>query len=114
MNARGTLRIAVRNLPPVVQYWIGAALRSGRYRIGYLRYETDLTVCPVVAGAKMAGIWNAGGVLPGNEEWGTSEGPAKRVWEFVVAFDACADKHGTGEAVEVIIDAIGEQQSLAA
>src|SRR5947209_20412218 len=95
------LRVATKRLPHAVSYWIGAALRSGRYRIGYKSFETDLTVCPVVAGAKMGGVWHDARLLPGHDEWGTPNAPAEEVWNFIVAFDWFADRHGTTEAVRV-------------
>jgi hypothetical protein len=62
------LRVATKRLPHAVSYWIGAGpLRSGRYRIGYKSFETDLTACPVVAGANMGGMWHDARLLPGHD-----------------------------------------------
>jgi hypothetical protein len=102
---------AATRLPPGVARWAEAALRSGRYQIGYRRFETDLHVCPIVAGAKLAGIWHDGGVLPGHDEWGTPDAPAPDVWHFVCSFDWYADTYGVDEAVHVVLNALSARES---
>lgn len=108
MDELTELRLAVERLPSNIACWVNEALTSGGFRIGHRRFETDLHVCPIVAGAKLAGIWHDGGVLAGHDEWGTPDEPSPDVWSFVCSFDWYADSHGVDEAVRVVLAALAE------
>lgn len=56
--------------------WLSVALVSRRHRIGAFSYANDLTVCPIVAAGREAGVWDGDRVAPGNPVWGTPDGPS--------------------------------------
>src|SRR4051794_31961758 len=74
MYEQEALGAAARALPGVIASWMQIALEDRKYRIGPYAYETDLTVCPIVAAAKVAGIWHEGVLVEGHPAWGTCAG----------------------------------------
>jgi hypothetical protein len=103
------LRRAVLNLDPDVGRWMIRALNSDWFRIGPGAYEhggPGGAVCPIVAAATLAGIWNDGQLLPGNPVWGTPERPANEVEDFAAYFDLCAEYSSTAHAIETVRGAL--------
>lgn len=99
------LRGAALTLPIDVSRWVIRALDSDWFRIepgAYERGGAGGGVCPIVAGATLAGIWRDGRLLPGNPVWGTPERPADEVEEFAAYFDLCAEESGTAQAIEAV------------
>lgn len=106
METRENLTLAIHGLPGDVRHWLGVALTSGRHRIGAASYDSHLTVCPIVAAAKEAGVWNGGGVTPGNPNWGTADGPSPEVEEFAAWFDLCSADKGLAATIETVREAL--------
>lgn len=100
------LALATRALPPEIRHWLGSALSQHSYRIGAFSYENDPTVCPIVAGAKAAGLWLDGGVAPGHPLWGTPDAPSTPVEEFAARFDLCTERHGAASALQNVRDTL--------
>ncbi|MGH8571440.1 MAG: hypothetical protein ACREX8_02540, partial [Gammaproteobacteria bacterium] len=91
------LRGAVRRLPPDVAVWTSRAIRSGWFSLAPGVYEDGGpggAVCPIAAGATMAGAWVNGGIAEGHEAWGTPQGPSPEVEDFAAYFDLCAEEAG--------------------
>jgi hypothetical protein len=104
------LRRATLRLPSGVAGWVAKALRSGWFRIEPGAYEDgdpEGPVCPIVAAATMAGAWLNGRLLPGNSEWGDSNGPTPAVEDFAAYFDLCAGELGTANALEIASQTLG-------
>src|SRR4051794_18242289 len=89
-------------LPPEVAFYVLLAIESGRFRFGAWSYERDLAVCPIVAGAKLAGVWHEGAIAPGKPEWGSPDAPSASVEEFAACFDICAEDEGLNEALATV------------
>lgn len=80
------------------------ALRSGWYRIEPGRWESATGVCPLVAAAKICGVWRNGHAADGGALWGDEEQPAPASFEFAVAFDLYAEEAGTDAAIELLLE----------
>ena len=95
---------ATHNLPKGPKSWIGRALRSGWFKITSGTYDggTERGVCPVAAGAILAGIWENGRPRPGHPEWGTEDEPSLEVEDFAAYFDLCAAQIGTEETLRIV------------
>lgn len=106
MHERESLLLAIRQLPDDIRCWLAVALISGRERIGAFSYANDLTVCPIVAGAKAAGIWDGDHIAPGNPSWGTPDRPSPEVEEFAAWFDLCCEETGLTATVETVRGAL--------
>ena len=106
---------ATHNLPPTPKIWISRALRSGWFNIEPGDYDgrPHLGVCPVVAGAILAGAWADGHPKPGYPDWGPEDGPRPEVEEFAAYFDLCADELGTDEALRIIQDELSKDRAPA-
>lgn len=111
MTFESELRTATEDLPPTIRVWLSRALRSGWYAMGPGTYEDGRSnrVCPIVAAAKMAGVWGERGVRADHPTWGTIDGPSSVVEEFAAYFDLCAEEIGTGAALEVVIESLKTQ-----
>src|SRR4051794_38053201 len=95
MHERQALAAATRALPDTIAAWMRRALEAGEYRIAPWAYETDVAVCPVVAAAMCAGVWeDDGAIAAGHPAWGTPDGPSDEVEEFAAWFDLCSEIHG--------------------
>ena len=70
-------------------------------------------VCPVTAGAILAGVWADGRPKRGNPEWGTEEEPSVEVEDFAACFDLCAQDLGTDEALAIVRVALSGSQEPA-
>ena len=66
-------------------------------------------VCPIVAAAKMAGVWGQHGLRADHPTWGRIEGPSPAVEEFAACFNLCAEEVGTSAALEVVIESLAGQ-----
>jgi len=106
MHERENLLLAIHDLPRDIRSWLAVALISGRERIGAFSYANDLAVCPIVAAAKAAGIWNGDHVAAGNPIWGTPDGPSPEVEEFAAWFDLCCEENGLTATVEAVREAL--------
>lgn len=93
---------ASAGLPRGVRLWVKRAIRSDWFELGSGAYDDGGRRCPIAAGAQLAGVWDAGGVMPGNEKWGTPGGPAPAVEEFAAYFDLCAGDVGLERALAVV------------
>jgi hypothetical protein len=82
-------------------------LRSGWYTIEPNKYESATGVCPVVAAAKIAGVWRDGHTADGGPDWGDETHPNAEGFEFAVSFDVYADEVGTPAAVEMVLEELG-------
>lgn len=106
MDEHGNLLRAIEHLPEDIRGWLRAALANGRYRIGAFSYANDLAVCPIVAAAREAGVWDSDHITPGNPDWGTPDGPSPEVEEFAAWFDLCCEDNGVTATVETIREAL--------
>lgn len=106
MHERENLLLAIHHLPRDIRRWLAVALISSRQRIGAFSYANDLAVCPIVAAAKAAGVWNGDHVAPGNPVWGTPDGPSSEVEEFAAWFDLCCEDNGLTATVETVRGAL--------
>lgn len=95
--ARATARLPGEVAGPMI-----AALEEGSFRIGAGRFESELAVCPIVAAAKLIGIWVKGTPAAGGPAWGTEEAMSIAVEDFVGWFDLCAEESGLGVALSVV------------
>jgi hypothetical protein len=95
---------ATHNLPKGPKSWISRALRSGWFKITSGTYDggPERGVCPVAAGAILAGIWENGRPKPGNPEWGTENEPSLEIEDFAAYFDLCAAQIGTEETLRIV------------
>lgn len=111
MSFESELRAATEGLPPTIRVWLTRALRSGWYAIGPGAYDggDGGRVCPIVAAAKMAGVWGAEGLRPDNPLWGTVDHPSPAVEEFAAYFDLCAEQLGTPAALAVVTESLAAQ-----
>ena len=111
MSFESELRAATEGLPPTIRVWLTRALRSGWYAIGPGAYGggDGGRVCPIVAAAKMAGVWGADGLRPDNPFWGTVDHPSPAVEEFAAYFDLCAEQLGTPAALAVVTESLAAQ-----
>jgi len=107
MDERENLLLAIEHLPEEIRVWLGVALATGRQRIGAFSYANDLAVCPIVAAAREAGVWNGDHIGPGNLAWGAPDGPSPEVEEFAAWFDLCCEDHGLIPTMETIREALG-------
>lgn len=98
---------ATRELPPTMRVWVAYGLTSGMHRIAAFSYENDLTVCPIAAAAKSAGIWVDGGIAPGHPEWGTPDEPSEQTEEFAARFDICTREVSIDVALATVREALG-------
>lgn len=94
----------MHNLPSGPKVWIDRALRSGWFKITSGTYDggPEGGVCPVAAGAILAGIWENGRPKLGHPEWGTEEEPSPEIEDFAAYFDLCASQIGTEEARRIV------------
>jgi len=114
-HAEFDLRQAVTFLPEPVRRAMLLGLRSGWYVIKAEGYESPTGMCPLVAAAKIAGVWRDGHAADGGVDWGDETRPNKRCFEFAVAFDLYAGEVGTAVAVDVVLAELGsEHRALAA
>ncbi len=106
---------ATHNLPPKLRRWVSMALRSGWFHIEPGDYDgrPHGGVCPVTAGAILAGVWADGCPKPGNPEWGTVDEPSAEVEDFAAYFDLCAKELGTEGALEIVQAALQENETPA-
>src|SRR4051794_20863537 len=74
MDERENLLLAIDHLPEEIRVWLGVALATGRQTVGALSYANDVAVCPIVAAALEAGVWNGDHIAAGNLVWGTPDG----------------------------------------
>lgn len=111
MTFESELRTAADGLPPAIRVWLSRALRSGWHQIGPGTYEDHGSdrMCPIVAAAKMAGVWGERGLRAGHPTWGTIDSPSPAVEEFAAYFDLCAEEIGTEVALEVVMEALAPQ-----
>ncbi|MBK5233602.1 MAG: hypothetical protein JJE13_11560 [Thermoleophilia bacterium] len=88
-------------MPPGPKVWISRALRSGWFHIepGHYDGRPRGGVCPVTAGAILAGIWADGRLKPGFPEWGTEDEPNSEVEDFAAYFDLCSEELGTEQSL---------------
>ncbi|MDQ3690831.1 MAG: hypothetical protein M3406_12525 [Chloroflexota bacterium] len=107
MDEHGNLLLAIDHLPEDIPGWLRVALADGRYRIDAFSYANDLTVCPIVAAAHEAGVWDSDRIAPGNAAWGTPDGPSPEVEEFASWFDLCCEDNGVTATVETVREALG-------
>lgn len=114
MTTQMHLTRAVRSLPSEITNAMDAALGAGHFRIGPGAWETDLTVCPIVAAAKCAGVWHDGQLLREHPIWGSEDDPAPEVVEFAAWFDVCAEELGTRGAVDLVRETLPGQAHQAA
>ena len=106
MDEREDLLLAIQHLPGEIRAGLSIALATGRHRIGAFSYANDLTVCPIVAAAREAGVWNGDHIAPGNPAWGTPEGPSPEVEEFAAWFDLCCEADGIAATLERVRGAL--------
>ena len=99
MDSLHHLSLAVHGLPPRIARSMHLALTYGSFRIGPKSWENDLTVCPVAAAAKVAGVWRDRAPMADGPEWGTPEEPGFEVEEFAACFDICCEDEGLDAAV---------------
>ncbi|MCB0857455.1 MAG: hypothetical protein KDB57_04965 [Solirubrobacterales bacterium] len=106
---------ATRNLPPRPKVWIYRALRSGWFDIEAGVYDSRPNggVCPVAAGAILAGIWADGRLMEGFPDWGTDLAPNEEVEDFAAYFDLCADELGTEAALRLVQEQLANESVLA-
>jgi hypothetical protein len=97
------LRQAVAALPSEVRSSMHRALRSGWFSITAGTYGGGSEACPIVAAARMAGVWNGTGIRPGNPEWGGIAFPSPQVEDFAAYFDLYAEEFGIDEAVSIVL-----------
>lgn len=102
MEEQENLERAAEQLPLEIQAWLRIAFQSGRHRIGAFSYASELAVCPVVAAAQEAGVWDVDHVVAGHPAWGTPEGASEEVEEFAAWFDLAAEAAGLGAALNVV------------
>jgi hypothetical protein len=107
MDERENLLMAILHLPDDIRTWLRVALASGHHRIGGFSYANDLTVCPIVAAAQQAGVWDGDHITPGNPAWGTPDGPSAVVEEFAAWFDVGCEANGLTATVLTVRDALG-------
>jgi hypothetical protein len=106
MHQREELLLALRHLPDDVRAWMRIAIASGRHRIAPFSYANDLTVCPIAASAREAGIWAGDHIPPGHPAWGTPDGPSLEVEDFAAWFDLCCERHGVASTVSLVHQAL--------
>ena len=102
------LREATGRLPRNIQAWVSAAIQSDFFDIrgGVYEDRPSGAVCPVAAGAMLAGVWGDGRPKVGNPEWGTPDEPSDEVEDFAAYFDLCADALGVEGALEIVLDSL--------
>lgn len=100
------LSLATRALPACVARPMRVALDTGGFRFGPKSYENDLTVCPITAAAKLAGVWSQGAIIDGHPDWGTPDGPSEAVEDFAAYFDLCCEGFGLDAALETAREAL--------
>jgi hypothetical protein len=100
MNLEMHLRLAAGSLPDAVALWTHRAVRSGWFPLGHGSYD-GATVCPIAAGAKLAGIWEDGAIASGHPDWGDPDRPSEEVEEFAAWFDLVAEDEGLGRAINI-------------
>lgn len=108
MDSLAQLSLAVYGLPTRIATSMHVALAHGSFPIAPRSYENDLTVCPIVAAAKVAGVWQDRAPTPAGWEWGTAEAAAPEVEEFAAWFDICCEDEG----VEVALDRVRGELEL--
>lgn len=106
MDEQENLRRAAEQLPREIRAWLRIALQSGRHQIGAFSYASELAVCPVVAAAQEAGVWDVDHVVAGRPAWGTPEGPSDEVEEFGAWFDLAAEAVGLEAALNVVAGSV--------
>lgn len=101
---------ATHGLPPTIRRWVSMAIRSGWFHIEPGDYDGRPRggVCPVTAGAILAGVWGDGCPKPGHPEWGTVDKPSAEVEDFAAYFDLCAQELGTEQALRIVQTALAE------
>lgn len=107
MNELRALAKATSRLAAPIRLYLALALNSDCFRLGPKSYESDLTVCPIAAAAKLAGVWENQAIATGHPEWGTPEAPSAEVEDFAAWFDICCEEHGLTIALQVIGTALG-------
>lgn len=100
MHSLDELSLAVHGLPFRVAQAMHTAFAYGSFRLGPKSYENDLTVCPIAAAAKVAGVWRGGAPTEDGPEWGTPDEPCFEVEEFAAWFDLCCEDEGLDAALQ--------------
>jgi len=91
------------------------AVASGWFHIEPGVYESNTGVCPLVAAAKMAGVWRDGHAADGGPDWGSDTEPSVPCFVFAVSFDLYSEEAGIDRALEVVLQGLNsEPRSLAA
>src|SRR3954469_12919039 len=110
--ALASLRDATAALPARVARHMHAALDSGRHRIGAFTFESQLTVCPVAAGAMEAGLCATERIEVPYSDWGGADEPSERVMDFVGSFDWCVTEHDLPTAVEEVLTELARRPDI--
>ncbi len=87
------------------------ALRSGWFELRAGRWESPSGVCPIVAAAKVAGIWRDGHCAAGGPDWGDEDAPSEPMMTFAVCFDLHAEDVGLVAAIQTLREALRADQS---
>ena len=82
--------------------WQRPAERLFRLAAGTYEDPGNGTVCPVVAAAKLAGVWVNGELAAGNPDWGTPTDPTAEIEDFAGYFDLCVEELGLAQTIEIV------------